>query len=85
MSKETSFIVQTERGYSFGISIEQEHRIEGVSIKYPDKRIVKCHLAGHEETFEKASERLAWAGGSARWMIKSYFCLRILIMNYERS
>jgi len=61
MSKETSFIIQTERGYSFGISIEQEQRIEGVSSRYPDKRLVKAYLNGHEESFEKASERLAWA------------------------
>ena len=61
MSKETSFIIQTEKGYSWGITIEQECRLEGASKKYPDKRAVKAFMNGHEESFEKASERLAWA------------------------
>ena len=61
MSKETRFIVQTEKGYSWGITIEQECRLEGASKKYPDKRAVKAFMNGHEEDFEKAKTKLAWA------------------------
>ena len=51
---ETHRIVQTEEGYAWHISIEREIRKPGEAQRYPDKKVIKASLSGHEASYEHA-------------------------------